>query len=69
VAKIAESSAKVAVVLSGVGRSLVCIRYRMGPKTLPCGTPASDRLLILLERVYQLDMILIFCNIHGELCF
>lgn len=35
VAKIAASSAKAAVVLSDVGRSLVYMKYRAGPKTLP----------------------------------
>jgi hypothetical protein len=41
VAKIAVSSAKVAVVvLSDVVRSLVWITCRTGPKTLPFGTPA-----------------------------
>lgn len=39
-ASIAVSSAKVAiVVLIVVGRSDVKIRYSIGPKTLPCGTP------------------------------
>jgi hypothetical protein len=41
VAKIAVSSAKVAVVVAeGVARSAVYMRYRNGPRTLPCGTPA-----------------------------
>jgi hypothetical protein len=41
VAKIAVSSAKVAVVVSGeVGRSAVYRRYRKGPRTLLWGTPA-----------------------------
>jgi hypothetical protein len=40
-AGIAVSSAKVAVVVAGeVGRSAVYMRYRNGPRTLPCGTPA-----------------------------
>jgi len=41
--RIAVSSAKVAVVLfARVGRSAVLIRYRRGPSTLPCGTPARN---------------------------
>jgi hypothetical protein len=40
-ARIAVSSAKVAVVVAGeVGRSAVYMRYRNGPRTLPWGTPA-----------------------------
>jgi hypothetical protein len=40
-ARIAMSSAKVAVVVAGeVGRSAVYMRYRNGPRTLPWGTPA-----------------------------
>jgi hypothetical protein len=39
-ARIAVSSAKVAVVVAGqVGRSVVYMRYRNGPRTLPCGIP------------------------------
>jgi hypothetical protein len=50
VAKIAVSSAKTAVVvLSDVGRSLVYIRYRMGPKTLPCSTPATIFLMFVVS--------------------
>jgi hypothetical protein len=52
VAKIAVSSAKAAVVLSDVRRSLVEIRYRTGPKTLTCGTPAS----------VFLDVVILFLN-------
>jgi hypothetical protein len=38
---IAVSSAKVAtLIFSRFGRLLVCSRYRTGPNTLPCGTPA-----------------------------
>jgi hypothetical protein len=49
VAKTAVSLAKVAiVVLSDVGSSLVCIRRRIGPKTLPCCTPASVFLKVLI---------------------
>jgi hypothetical protein len=41
VARIAVSSAKVAVVVAGeVERSAVYMKYRNGPKILPCGTPA-----------------------------
>jgi hypothetical protein len=41
VARIAVSSAKVAVVVAGeVGRSAVYMRFRNGPRTLPYGTPA-----------------------------
>jgi hypothetical protein len=48
-AKIAVSSEKVAVVvLSDVERSLVYTIYRTGPKTLPCGTPASVFLKIVI---------------------
>jgi hypothetical protein len=40
-ARIAVSSAKVAVVVAGeVGRSAAYMRYRNGPRTLPWGTPA-----------------------------
>jgi hypothetical protein len=39
VARIAASSAKVAVVVGEVGRSAVYMRYRNGPRTLPWGTP------------------------------
>jgi hypothetical protein len=40
-ARIAVSSAKVAVVVAGeVGRSAVYMRYRNGPRTLPWGTLA-----------------------------
>jgi hypothetical protein len=50
VAKIAVSSAKVAVVvLSDGGRSLVYISYMTGPKTLPCGTPASVVLKVAIS--------------------
>jgi hypothetical protein len=50
VAKIAVSSAEVAVaVLSDVGRSLLYISYRMGSKTLPCGTPASVFLRVVIS--------------------
>jgi hypothetical protein len=45
----------------------------MGPKTLPCLLQFSLQLWfplwISLERVYPLDMILIFCNMHGERFF
>jgi hypothetical protein len=42
VATTTVSSARVAVVDSGeVGRSAVYSRYNNGPRTLPCGTPAS----------------------------
>jgi hypothetical protein len=40
IARIAVSSAKVAVVVAGeLGRSAVYMIYRNGPRTLPCGTP------------------------------
>jgi hypothetical protein len=50
VAKIAASWAKVAiVVLSDVGRSLLYTRYRMRSKTLPCGTPVSVFLKVVIS--------------------
>jgi hypothetical protein len=50
VAKIAVSPVKVAVVvLSDVGRSLVMTGYRTGPKTLPCGRPASVFLKVVIS--------------------
>jgi hypothetical protein len=40
-ARIAVSSVNVAVIVAGeVGRSAVYMRYRNGPRSLPCGTPA-----------------------------
>jgi hypothetical protein len=40
-ARVATSSAKVAMVVAGeVGRSAVYTRYKNGPRTLPWGTPA-----------------------------
>jgi hypothetical protein len=40
-AMIEVSSANVAVIVPGdVGRSAVYSRYKSGPNTLPCGTPA-----------------------------
>jgi hypothetical protein len=74
VAKIAVSSTKVAVVvLSDVGRSLVKMRHRMGPLRHFLAVHLLQFSLrlwflrrILLERVRLLDMILIFCNMHGE---
>jgi hypothetical protein len=74
VAKIAVSSANIAVlVLSNVRSWLVSIRYRTGPKTLPCGTPASVSLKVVISSlnftwVYPLDMIIMLCSLHGE-CF
>jgi hypothetical protein len=50
VAKIAVSPLKVAVVvLSDVGRSLVLTGYRTGPETIPCGTPASVFLKVVIS--------------------
>jgi hypothetical protein len=49
VAKIAVSSTKAAVVFFGVGSSLVYIKYRVGPVTLPCGTPASVFLEVVIS--------------------
>jgi hypothetical protein len=71
--KIAVSSAKVAVVvLSDVG-SCLCredigrvARHFLAVLLLQLSLRLWFCLWILLERVYKLDMILIFCNIHGE---
>jgi hypothetical protein len=74
VANIAVSSIQVAaVVLSNVGRSVVQMRYRTGPKTLPCFSFQFSlhlwfHLLVSLERVTLLN-IPGFCSIHGERVF
>jgi hypothetical protein len=50
VSKTAVTPVKVAVVLSDFGRLLVEIRYRTGPKTLPCGTPDQFSLSLWFRR-------------------
>lgn len=45
VVRIAVSSVKVAMVYcSDCGKSYMYIRYKMGPRTLPCGIPAQSSL-------------------------
>jgi hypothetical protein len=57
VARMAVSSAKVAMVVGEVGRSAVYMRYSNGPRTLPWGMPA-----LIGDRVWCIEAILMKKN-------